>query len=105
MKRTEKLKNLQDYEPMIAKELAYYHPMADALGIGSQVLQQAAELGVRDGLYRHRENPACKWREQECVTWNLRHFIDLTLVRAALLASSEEEMDAAEAILMKLIED
>jgi hypothetical protein len=31
--------------------------------------------------------------------------VDLTLVRAALLASSEEEMDKAEALLMRLIED
>jgi hypothetical protein len=105
MKRAEKLQNPEDYEPVITKEVDYYRPMAAELGISDQLLRQAAELGVRDGIYRHRENPKCKWREEECVAWNMRHFIDLTLVRAALLASNEEEMDKAEAILMKLIED
>jgi hypothetical protein len=39
------------------------------------------------------------------VTYNIRHFIDITLVRACLMASSEEDMEKAEAVLMKLIED
>jgi hypothetical protein len=105
MKKAPKLKNPEDYELVVAKELEYYQPMAKELGLSEEVLLQAGRLGVRDGIFRHRESTNCKYREQECVTWNVRHMVDLTLVRAALLASSEEEMEKAEAILMRLIED
>ncbi len=111
MKREAKLKNAEDYEPLIARELAYYAQMADALSISTDVLMEAAKLGVRDGIHTHRaSNPptgggGCKYRESECVAFNIRHFIDITLVRACLLASSEEEMEKAEAVLMQLIED
>ncbi len=105
MKREMKLKNAKDYEPLIARELAYYAPMVGVLGISTDVLVQAAQLGVRDGIHTHRASKACKYRESECVSFNIRHFVDLTLVRACLLASSEEEMERAEAVLMQLIED
>ncbi|HTP56920.1 MAG TPA: hypothetical protein VMJ72_01430 [Candidatus Paceibacterota bacterium] len=103
MKR--ELKTADDYESVIAKELEYYAPMAADLNLSEDVILQAARLGARDGIYGHRRNKGCKYRESECVTWNIRHFVDLTLVRAALLASSEEEMDKAESVLMRLIED
>jgi hypothetical protein len=105
MRREPKLKNAEDYESVVAKEMEYYGPMARELGIAEDVLVQAARLGVRDGLFRHRESPDCKNREQECVTWNLRHMVDLTLIRAALLAGTDEEMSKAEEVLMRLIED
>lgn len=105
MRRATKLKNAEDYEGVITKELEYYAPMARDLNLSEDVLVQAARLGVRDGIFRHRESTDCKNREQECVAWNIRHMVDLTLVRAALLASNEEEMDKAESTLMKLIED
>ena len=105
MKRDLKLKHAEDYEPLVTRELAYYEPMAKALGISVEVLVEAARLGVRDGMHTHRASSDCKYRESECVMFNVRHFIDLTLVRACLLASSDEEMEKAEAILMQLIED
>lgn len=105
MKREQKLRNSEDYEALVVKELEYYLPMGKELGLSAEVLQQAARLGVRDGIFRHRESKTCTRREQECVAWNIRHMVDLTLVRAALLASSEEDMDKAEAVLMRLIED
>jgi hypothetical protein len=105
MKRELKLKNPEDYEAAIAKELEYYRPLAEQLGLPEDVLFQAAQLGVRDGIYRHREATDCKNREEDCVRWNIRHMVDLTLVRAALLASTEEDMAQAEDVLMKLIED
>jgi hypothetical protein len=89
----------------VVQELEQYLPMAKELGLSGDVLRQAAQLGVRDGIFRHRESEACRYREEECVLWNIRHFIDLTLVRAALLASSDDEMQKAEYILMKLIEE
>jgi hypothetical protein len=104
MKETGKLKNAEDYASLVEQEMDYYASMARELDV-APVLRQAAQLGVRDGLYRHRESADCKNREEECVRWNLRHFIDLTLVRTCLLASSDEEMEKAEAILMRLIED
>ena len=105
MKRPEKLKNTEDYEPLITKELEYYAPMAKVLDISDDVLLQAAKLGVRDAILRHRASKDCTYREQECVSWNIRHFVDITLVRACLLASSEEDMEKAEEVLMRLIED
>jgi hypothetical protein len=99
------LKTAQDYEPLIAKELEYYAPMAQALSISEDVLLQAARLGVRDGIHTHRAKNDCREREADCVAYNVRHFIDITLVRAALLASDEEELEKAEAVLMRLIED
>jgi hypothetical protein len=105
MKREGKLKNTEDYEPLVVKEMAYYAPMAKTLDISDDVLLQAAKLGVRDGILRHRSSKDCKYREQECVAWNIRHFIDITLVRACLLASSEEDLEKAEEVLMRLIED
>lgn len=99
------LKNAEDYEPLIARELAYYAPMAGVLGISTDVLVEAAKLGIRDGIHTHRASKSCKYREAECVAFNIRHFIDITLVRACLLASNEEEMERAEAVLMRLIED
>lgn len=103
MKR--ELKTPDDYESVIAHEMEYYAPMARDLAISDDVIVQAGRLGARDGIYAHRRNKGCKYRESECVTWNIRHFIDLTLVRAALMASSEEDMDKAESVLMRLIED
>jgi hypothetical protein len=105
MKREQKLKNAEDYEALVTKELEYYTPMAREISLSDDVLLQAARLGVRDGIYRHRESDKCKYREEECVAWSVRHMADLLLVRAALLASSEEDMEKAEAVLMKLIED
>lgn len=105
MKRELKLKNPEDYEAAVLKELEYYLPMAKQLALSEDVLLQAARLGVRDGIYRHRESSDCKNREEDCVRWNIRHMVDLTLVRAALLASTEEDMAQAEDVLMKLIGD
>ncbi len=105
MKRAVKLKNPEDYEAVIRRELEYFSPMAADLKLSDDVLWQAARLGVRDGIFRHRDATDCKYREEECVTWNVRHMVDMVLVRAALLASSEEEMDKAESVLMRLIED
>ncbi len=105
MKRAGTLKNAEDYEPLITHELEYYAPMASSVGISTDVLVEAAKLGIRDGIHTHRTSKDCKNREEECVTYNIRHFIDLTLVRASLLAASEEEMEKAEAVLMQLIED
>lgn len=105
MKREQKLKNPEDYESIVTKELEYYTPVGRELKLSDDVLLQAARLGVRDGIFRHRGATDCKYREEECVTWNIRHMVDLVLVRACLMASSEEEMDTAESILMRLIED
>lgn len=105
MKRETKLKTLEEYDALIAKELAYYASLAADADISLALLRQAGELGVRDGMYRHRASTQCKFREEECVTWAVRHMIDLTLVRACLLASTEEGMEKAEAVLMRLIED
>ena len=99
------LKNAEDYEPLIARELEYYAPMAADVGISTDVLVEAAKLGVRDGIHTHRNSTECRNREEECVTYNIRHFVDITLVRACLMASSEEDMEKAENVLMKLIED
>ncbi len=99
------LKTVEDYDGIIAKEMEYYAPLGREVDVSEDVLREAARLGVRDGIYAHRENKTCKYRETECVTWNIRHFLDLTLIRAALLASSEEEMDKAEHVLLQLIED
>jgi hypothetical protein len=105
MKRELKLKNPEDYEGAILKELEYYLPLAKQLSLSDDVLLQAARLGVRDGIYRHRESSDCRNREEDCVRWNIRHMVDITLVRAALLASTEEDMAQAEDVLLKLIED
>lgn len=99
------LKNVEDYEPLIAHELEYYAPLATDAGVSTEVLVEAAKLGIRDGIHTHRIAKNCKNREEECVTFNIRHFIDITLVRACLMASTEEDMEKAEAVLMKLIED
>jgi len=98
------LKNAEDYESFIAHELEFYAPLAADAGVSTDVLVEAAKLGVRDGIHTHRTSKNCKNREEECVTYNIRHFIDITLVRACLLASSEEEMEKAESVLMRLIE-
>lgn len=100
-----KLKNAEDYEPVVVKEMEYYAPLAQVLNLSEDVLLQAAQLAVRDGIHTHRTAAKCKNREEDCVAYNIRHFIDITLVRACLLASSEEEMEKAEAVLMQLIED
>lgn len=105
MPKTPQLKNAEDYEPLIRKELEYYTPLATDAGVSEAVLVEAAKLGVRDGILTHRNAKNCKNREEECVTFNIRHFIDLTLVRACLMASSEEEMEKSEGVLMRLIED
>lgn len=105
MKRVMKLKNAEDYEPLIARELSYYAPLAVDAGVSSDVLVEAAKLGIRDGIHTHRSSKNCKNREEECVTYNIRHFIDITLVRACLMASSEEDMEKAETVLMRLIEN
>ncbi len=105
MKREQKLKNAEDYEPLIARELEHYAPLAADAGVSTDVLVEAAKLGIRDGIHTHRSSKDCKNREEECVTYNARHFIDITLVRACLMASSEEEMEKAEEVLMQLIED
>jgi len=105
MKRELKLKNPEDYEAAVRKELEYYLPLAKQLSLSEDVLLQAAQLGVRDGIYRHRESTDCKNREEDCVRWNIRHMVDVTLIRACLLASTEEDMAQAEDVLMKLVED
>ena len=99
------LKNAEDYAPLIERELEYYRPLAADAGVSDDVLLEAAKLGVRDGIHTHRASEKCKNREEECVTYNIRHFIDLTLVRACLLATSEDDMEKAEAVLMRLIQD
>ncbi len=99
------LKTTDDYETVITRELDYYVPLARDVDVSEDVLREAARLGVRDGIYAHRQNKTCKFRETECVTWNIRHFLDLTLIRASLLASSEEEMEKAESVLLRLVED
>ena len=105
MAKPTSLKHAEDYEPLITHELEYYAPMAADAGVSTDVLVEAAKLGIRDGIHTHRSSKGCKNREEECVTYNIRHFIDITLVRACLMASSEEDMEKAEAVLMKLIED
>ncbi|HXK35978.1 MAG TPA: hypothetical protein VJ553_00140 [Candidatus Paceibacterota bacterium] len=105
MKREQKVRNAEDYELIVSKEMEYYGPLARDLNISEDVIVQAARLGVRDGIHTHRHSPTCKYREEECVTWNIRHMADVTLVRAALLASTEEDMEKAEEVLMRLIED
>ncbi len=98
------LKNAEDYNHLIEHEMEYYASLAADAGVSPDILVEAAKLGVRDGIHTHRNSPNCKSREEECVTYNIRHFIDITLVRACLLASSEDELEKAEAVLMKLIE-
>ena len=98
------LKNAEDYEPLIAHEMEFYKPLAGDAGVSADVLVEAAKLGIRDGIHTHRTSKNCKSREEECVIYNIRHFIDITLVRACLMASSEEDMDKAESVLMRLIE-
>lgn len=105
MAKTTTLKNAEDYAPLIERELEYYAPLAKDAGVSTDVLVEAAKLGVRDGILTHRTSEGCKNREEECVTYTIRHFVDITLVRACLMASSEEEMEKAESVLMKLIED
>jgi len=105
MKREQKVRNAEDYEAIITKEMEYYGPLAKELNLSEDIIIQAARLGVRDGIFTHRHSPDCKYREEECVTWNVRHMVDVTLVRAALLAASEEDMEKAEEVLMRLIED
>ena len=105
MKRQLTPKTEADYAPLASKELEYYGWMAADLGIGMDTLRQAADLGVRDGIRRHRASKDCKNRESECVTWSVRHFVDRVIVKACLLASSEEEMEKAEEVLLRLVED
>lgn len=99
------LKNAEDYEFLIPQELEYYAPLAANAGVSTDILVEAAKLGIRDGIHTHRTSKKCKNREEECVVYNIRHFIDITLVRACLMASSEEDMEKAENVLMQLIED
>jgi hypothetical protein len=105
MKRAGTLKNAEDYAPLIERELEYYAPLAKDAGVSTDVLVEAAKLGIRDAILTHRSAESCKNREEECVTFNIRHFIDITLVRACLMASSEDDMEKAESVLMRLIED
>jgi hypothetical protein len=105
MSKAPQLKNAEEYDPLIAGELVYYRPLAADAGVSEEVLLEAAKLGVRDAIHTHRASPDCRNREEECVTYNIRHFIDMTLVRACLMAASEDDMDKAERVLMRLIED
>ncbi len=105
MKKLLALKNAEDYASLIAHEMEYYEPLAADAGVSVDILIEAAKLGVRDGIHTHRTSKSCKNREEECVTYNIRHFVDITLVRACLLASSEEDLEKAESVLMRLIEN
>lgn len=104
MKRTHQPKTEQDYAPLVRKELKFYAPMASELDISIDVLGEAAQLGVRSGLRRHRAS-GCRQKESGCVSCSVRHFCDRIVVKTCLMAVNEQEMEQAEDILMKLIED
>lgn len=104
MGRTQQQKTAEDYTKLMEKELSFYLPLATELDIGMDVLEQAAKLGVRNGMLRHRES-GCKHSESGCVAGSVRHFCDRIIVKTCLMAINEEEFERAEDILMKLIEE
>lgn len=104
MAKTESRKTAEDYTKLIEKELSFYLAMATELDIGMEVLEDAAKLGVRNGLLRHRES-GCKHSESGCVAGSIRHFCDRIIVKTCLMAVNEHEMEQAEDVLMRLIEE
>ena len=104
MARHQAQKTEADYAPLVAKELKYYESMARDLDISMDMLREAAELGLKDGMKRHRQ-AGCTHRESGCVAGSVRHFCDRLIVKACLLAATEEDMEKAEDILMKLVEE
>lgn len=104
MKRTEKERSIEDYAPIAAKELEFYEPMARQLDLSLDLLHEAAQVGVRRGIQQHRAT-ACDRRESGCVVGAVRHFCDRIVIKACLMAASEEEMEIAEDILLRLIEE
>ncbi|HXV26422.1 MAG TPA: hypothetical protein VD862_00100 [Candidatus Paceibacterota bacterium] len=104
MARHQAQKTEADYAPLVAKELTYYKVMARDLDISMDMLREAAELGLKDGMKRHRQ-AGCTHRESGCIAGSVRHFCDRLIVKACLMAASEEDMDTAEDVLMRLIED
>ena len=104
MAKSERQKSESDYTKLMEKELSFYLPMAAELDIGMEVLHEAARLGVRNGILRHRES-ACKHRESGCVAGSVRHFCDRIIVKTCLMAVNEQEMEIAEDVMMRLIEE
>lgn len=104
MAKSQSQKTESDYQKLIEKELSFYRPMANELDIGMDVLQEAGKLGVRNGLLRHRES-GCKHRESGCVAGSVRHFCDRIIVKTCLMAVNEHEMEVAEDVIMRLIEE
>jgi hypothetical protein len=104
VKVTRHKKTENDYRKLIEKELSFYVPLAAELDIAMEVVREAARLGLRNGLLRHRESH-CKQRESGCVAGSIRHFCDRIIVKTCLMAVNEYEMERAEDILMRLIEE
>jgi hypothetical protein len=104
MKRTEKERTVEDYASAVTKELRFYEPMARELDLSVDLLREAARVGVQRGIQQHRAT-ACDRRESGCVVGSVRHFCDRIIIKACLMAASEEEMEIAEDILLRLIEE
>lgn len=104
MAKSQSQKTEADYTKLMEKELSFYQPMASELDIGMEVLHDAAKLGVRNGLLRHRQS-GCKHRESGCVAGSVRHFCDRVIVKTCLMAVNEHEMEVAEDVIMRLIEE
>lgn len=97
-------KTESDYQKLIKKELSFYEPIAAELDIGVELLEDAAKLGIRNGIRQHRAS-GCKHRESGCVAGSVRHFCDRIIVKTCLMAVNEDEMEQAEDVIMKLIEE
>ena len=104
MAKATRPKTEEDYTKLIEKELSFYLPLAEILDIGMEVIQDAARIGLRTGIRRHRDSD-CKHRESGCVSGSIRHFCDRMIIKTCLMAVNEDEMEQAEDIIMKLIEE
>ena len=104
MGKVSRQKKEDDYRRLIEKELSFYTPLAEQLDIGMELLQDAAQIGVRTGMRRHRESD-CKHSESGCVAGSVRHFCDRVIVKTCLMAVNEEEFELAEDVIMRLIEE
>ena len=104
MGRTVRQKTESEYQKLMNKELSFYTPLATELDIGMEIIEEAARLGLRNGLLRHRESN-CRHRESGCIAGSVRHFCDRIIVKTCLMAVNEFEMEQAEDIILRLIEE
>lgn len=104
MGKVSRQKTVADYQKLIEKELSFYDALAAELDISMDILRDAAQIGVRTGIRRHRESD-CKHQESGCVAGSVRHFCDRIIVKTCLMAVNEDEMEQAEDVIMRLIEE